>query len=136
MPTYTTGVTSELLPEDSEWPFEVEKAMDKDSANKNEMIELQLRVFNGSKKGPLIFDTLVFVEAAFWKIDAFRRATGEKFKEGQQMSFSADDCVGRKGRLVVTVDSYQGKSRNKVKFYVTEEDQAKGSVPAAGNDPF
>jgi hypothetical protein len=82
------------------------------------MIELQIRILNGSDKGPLIFDNLVFTEKAFWKIDQFREATGEKLVPGQRVIFNADDCINRRGRVVVTIDSYQGRSRNKVDHYV------------------
>jgi hypothetical protein len=121
MPDYTTGSgnTSELLPDNSEWDFVVENATEKESANHNEMIELELRILKkGGAEGPLIYDNLVFVEKAYWKIDQFRQATGETLVPGEQVTFNADDCLDRKGRLVVLVDVYQGRSKNKVDHYV------------------
>jgi hypothetical protein len=96
----------------------VEDAHEKESAAGNEMIELQIRIITGSGKGPLIYDNLVFVEKAYWKIDQFREATGEKLVPGQQVVFNADDCIDRRGRLVVLIDVYEGRSRNKVDHYV------------------
>ena len=40
----------------------------------NEMIELKLKV---EPSGSILFDNLVFVPNAFWKIDSFRASTGE-----------------------------------------------------------
>lgn len=120
MPEYITQSTgSEILPDGSEWDFIVEDAHEKQSQAGNMMIELKLRILNRSGgKGPLIYDNLVFLEKAFWKLDQFREATGEKLVQGQRVIFGEDDCLDRRGRLVVMIDNYQGKTRNKVDFYV------------------
>jgi hypothetical protein len=95
------------------------------------MIELSLRIVtNGGEKGPLVFDNLVFTTNAFWKIDQFRESTGEKLIPGQQVVFNADDCLDRKGHVILTVDTYQGRSRNKVAEYIVPPKSATQSSPA------
>jgi len=82
------------------------------------MIELLLNVHdNGSQKAEVI-DHLVFVPSSYWKIDAFRICTGEKLVEGQKVSFEADDCIGRKGRAHIIVDTFEGRTKNKIGEYL------------------
>jgi hypothetical protein len=84
------------------------------------MIELELRILgpNGEKKG-LVYDHLVFTEKAFWKIDDYREAVGEKLIPGQHVVYNADDAIDTQGRLVLMIDNYGGRARNKVSHYVT-----------------
>jgi hypothetical protein len=65
-----------------------------------------------------VFDHLVFTEKSSWKIDDFRAATGEKLVEGQRVIIEAEDCVDRKGRCHLIIDSYDGRTRNKVDAYL------------------
>jgi Protein of unknown function (DUF669) len=121
MPEYIQNTTSsEVLPDGSECDFIVENATEKESQAGNEMIELQLRILNvnGSDKGPLVYDNLVFTEKSYWKIDAFRECTGEKLVPGQRVVFNADDCIDRRGRVALKIDVYEGRSRNKVDYYI------------------
>jgi Protein of unknown function (DUF669) len=136
MPSYTQGTSQEVLPDGSEVAFVVENATEKESSNGNEMIELELRIMNGSVKGPLVYDNLVFTEKSYWKIDSFRESTGEKLIPGQQVVFNSDDCIGRRGRVVLTIDVYQGRSKNKVGEYVLPSDAtAQASpVPSSKNE--
>jgi hypothetical protein len=116
-----TGASSEVLPDGSEWDFVCENAKEKESANGNPMIELELRILgpHGEKKG-LVYDHLVFSEKSFWKIDAYRQAVGENLIPGQQVIYNADDAIDGRGRLVLMIDSYQGRNRNKVAYYITD----------------
>ena len=84
------------------------------------MIELELII---SSKDPAlepitVTDFLVFSEAAYWKIDAFRVATGEVLVNGEKINFDADDCIDRTGWCTLEIDSYQGRQRNKVAGYI------------------
>jgi hypothetical protein len=75
------------------------------------MIELKLRV---QPSGATFFDHLVFTESAFWKIDAFRAATGETVTPEQEVEIRADDLIGRTGRARLTVEEFNGRKRNKI----------------------
>ena len=95
MPEYTTG-HDETLPKGS-YDFTVVDATERTSQSGNTMIELELMVkgSGGGKNGGVrIFDHLTFTPKSFWKIDAFRIATGEKLTPGQTVSFEAEDCQG------------------------------------------
>jgi hypothetical protein len=117
MPEYTQGAV-QVLPE-GDYKFVVDDAGEKESKQGNAMIELQLLVYpDPTKPGIRVFDQLVFVESAYWKIDAFRVCTGEKLSEGQKVSFEADDCIDRQGWVHLIVDSYDGRTRNKVGEYL------------------
>jgi hypothetical protein len=142
LPEYTSGTGSdnEILPDGSEWSFICENATERESSNGNEMISLEHRILgpNGEKKG-LVFDNLVFTEKAYPRIDDFRVATGDKLIPGQQVILNADDCIDRRGRFVLRIDSYQGKNRNKVDYYITDQVRPTktATTPAASVDePF
>jgi len=119
MPEYTTGV-QQVVPE-GDYEFVVDDAGEKESIKGNPMIELQLLIEHDGAK-VRVFDNLVFVESAFWKIDAFRVATGEKLVEGQKVNFEAEDCIDRRGRCHLYVDTYEGRTRNKVDSYLQPEE--------------
>ena len=107
MPEYTTG-HDETLPEGS-YPFTVVDATERTSQSGNTMIELELMVKGpDGKNGIRLYDHLTFTPKSFWKIDAFRIATGEKLTPGQTVSFEAEDCIDRDGKVWLTVESYPG----------------------------
>jgi hypothetical protein len=117
MPEYTQGAV-QVLPE-GDYKFVVDDAGEKESKQHNPMIELQLLVYpEPTKPGIRIFDNLVFTENAYWKIDAFRICTGETLTEGQKVSFEADDCIDRQGRVYLIVETYEKRTRNKVGEYL------------------
>ena len=88
------------------------------------MIELKLRVL---PHGSLCFDGLVFIPAAYWKIDSFRASTGEKVLPNQEVDVQCDDLIGRRARVRLIVESFNGKDRNKVASWLPP----KPSKPAA-----
>jgi hypothetical protein len=97
--------------EPGEYSVEVINAEETTSQKGSEMIELKLRV---QPSGAVLFDHLVFTESAFWKIDAFRAATGENVAANEEVEIRADDLVGRTGRVKLTVEEFNGRKRNKV----------------------
>jgi hypothetical protein len=121
VPSYTQQAVAEVLPDGSEWEFEITNAQEKESQAGNQLIELCLRILNGAGKGQLVYDNLTFTEKAYFRIDQFRVATGDKLVPGQEAILEAEDCIGRHGRVVLKIDNYQGRARNKVDFYVTDQ---------------
>ena len=97
--------------EPSEYTVEVLNAEETVSQKGSDMIELKLRV---QPSGATLFDHLVFMETAFWKIDAFRAATGENVAPDQEVEIRADDLIGRSGRVRLIVEEFNGRKRNKV----------------------
>ena len=116
MPIYTSSSREGVAPE-GDYGFIVDYAIEKESRAGTPMIELQLLInYNGSRIR--IYDYLVFTQKAFFKIDQFREATGEKLVNNQKVNIEAEDCIGRKGRCHLIIDVFEGKSRNKVNGYL------------------
>jgi hypothetical protein len=130
MPTYTTG-HDETLP-DGIYDFEVIDATETTSkAGGNPMIELALMVHgpNGGS-GIRVFDRLVFTPKAFWKIDSFRIATGEKLVEGQTVSIEASDCIDRTGKCSLIIEKYGGHEHNRIGAYIDPASEKPPPAPA------
>ena len=78
---------------------------------------------------------------AFWKIDAFRAATGENVTPDEDVEIIADELIGRTGRVRLSVEEYNGRKRNKVAAWLpgakptATATNVKGGVPHA-NRPF
>ena len=105
--------------------------------NRNEMIELKLKV---EPSGAIVYDNLVFTSSAFWKIDAFRAATGETVTPDEDVEIIADDLIGRTGRARLIVEEYNGKKRNKVAAWLVPTAQSstaeKKGIVSNDNIPF
>lgn len=112
MPTYKASTPTERPDhvEPGDYEVEVVNASETVSNNGHEMIELKLRTSEGS----YLYDFLVFTEKAFWKIDAFRAATGDEVIPDEDVEFTADDTIGRTGMARLAVEEYNGRKRNKV----------------------
>jgi hypothetical protein len=116
MPSYTSSTPQERpdYVEPGDYEVEVVDAIETISKGGHEMIELKLKTSAGS----YLYDFLVFIPTAFWKIDAFRAATGEVVEPDQDVEISADHVIGRTGTARLTVEEYNGKKRNKVVAWI------------------
>lgn len=120
----------------------VYKASEETSKSGNDMIKLQLEIFD-PKGGPsaFVFDYLVATEKALFKIRHFCDSAGmlDLYESG---SLYADACIDANVMVKLVVEKYEGDDQNKVKDYikrptpqsqpVTREpdwEQAKKSVP-------
>jgi hypothetical protein len=97
--------------EPGEYTVEVVNAEETVSQKGSDMIELKLRVH---PSGATMFDHLVFMESAFWKIDSFRAATGESVTPDEEVDIHADDLIGRTGRARLIIEEFNGRKRNKI----------------------
>jgi hypothetical protein len=116
MPSYTSSIPQERPDhvEPGDYEVEVVDAIETISKGGHEMIELKLKTSAGS----YLYDFLVFIPTAFWKIDAFRAATGEVVEPDQDIEITADHVIGRTGTARLTVEEYNGKKRNKVAAWI------------------
>jgi hypothetical protein len=116
MPSYTANTPTERPDhvEPGDYEVEVVDAIETISKGGHEMIELKLKTSAGS----YLYDFLVFIPTAFWKIDAFRAATGEVVEPDQDIEITADHVIGRTGTARLTVEEYNGKKRNKVVAWI------------------
>jgi hypothetical protein len=126
MPSYTASTPTERpdFVDPGDYQVEVIDAIETVSKTGHEMIELKLKTSVGS----YLYDFLVFIPNAFWKIDSFRAATGEEVTPEDDVEITADDLIGRTGTTRLIVEEYNGKKRNKVAAWLT---QRTGSKPAA-----
>lgn len=115
--------------EAGEYTVEVLNAEETVSQKGSDMIELKLRV---EPSGAIMFDHLVFTETAFWKIDAFRAATGETVTPEQEVEIRGDDLIGRTGRAKLLVEEFNGRKRNKVAAWLAPKPANAG---IAGTNP-
>ncbi len=79
-----------------------------------------------------LFDYLVGSPSSAWKIDAFRRALGQKVTQGEPFELHADDLIGRTLRARLRVEEFNGRQNNKVEAWLaplTGSDAA--TTPAA-----
>ena len=117
--------------EPGEYTVEVINAEETTSQKGSDMIELKLRV---QPSGAVIFDHLVFTESAFWKIDAFRAATGETVTPDQDVEIRADDFIGRTGRARLTVEEFNGRKRNKIAAWLPPKATQSADIKPKTND--
>ena len=124
MPSYTASTPTERPDhvEPGDYPVEVIDANETVSKTGHEMIELKLKTSAGS----YLYDFLVFIPNAYWKIDSFRAATGEVVTPEDEVEIIADDLIGRTGTVRLIVEEYKGKKRNKVAAWL---------APKAGHMP-
>ena len=117
MPSYNASTPTERpdFVDPGDYQVEVIDAIETVSKTGHEMIELKLKTSAGS----YLYDFLVFIPNAFWKIDSFRAATGEEVTPEEDVEITADDLIGRTGTARLTVEEYNGKKRNKVAAWLT-----------------
>ena len=134
MPSYNANTPTERPDhvEPGDYEVEVVDAIETLSKSNHEMIELKLRTESGS----YLYDFLVFIPSAFWKIDAFRAATGESVTPEQDVEIVADDLIGRTGKARLTVEEYNGRKRNKVAAWLTGNSNSNQPAPRNSNEPF
>jgi len=131
MPSYNASTPTERpdFVEPGDYQVEVIDAIETVSKTGHEMIELKLKTLVGS----YLYDFLVFIPNAFWKIDSFRAATGEEVSPEEDVEIIADDLIGRSGTARLTVEEYNGKKRNKVAAWLTRK--ATSATPKAPAKP-
>lgn len=104
---------------DGTYDYEVKEATEKTSNAGNEMIELQVWLFDKEGGRRMVFDYLVSSEKAAWKIRQFA-ASCKLLKAYESGTLMANEIVGQQGRCVVATqkanDGYAAK--NIIKEYV------------------
>jgi hypothetical protein len=129
MPSYTASTPTERpdFVDPGDYQVEVIDAIETVSKTGHEMIELKLRTSPGS----YLYDFLVFIPNAFWKIDSFRAATGEVVSPEEDVEITADDLIGRNGKARLSVEEYNGKKRNKVTAWLPDKPGESASPKSA-----
>ncbi len=127
------------------YDFEVVKATAKTSQKGNQMIEMQLMIWDKEGKEHVIFDYLVSIKSMMYKIKHFCDTAGLD-KEYQSGSFDVSQCEGRRGKAHIVVQAGQPNpaggmyaDKNAVKDYVMTDKgavkhESDSSKPQVDND--
>ncbi len=108
------------------YSFEVMNALDTVSKSGNDMIKLQLKVWDKSGAERIIFDYLL--DAMAFKLRHFAESTGllDKYNHGELL---AEDCVHRCGKVELAIEKGSPKQdggmypdKNTVKDYVVSDE--------------
>jgi hypothetical protein len=117
--------------EDGIYDFQVVKATQKVSKSGNQMIELQLVIWDKDGKEHIVFDYLVSIVSMVYKIKHFCDTVGldDEYKAG---NFDVMQCEGKRGKAHIIVQAGQPNpnggmyaDKNAVRDYVLDD---KGSV--------
>ncbi len=136
MPSYTASQPTSRpdFVEPGDYLVEVINAAEAMSKAENPMIDLKLKVI---PDGAILYDSLVFVPSATWKIDAFRAATGETVIADQEVNVEADDLIGRQAKARLSVEEWNGRNRNKVAAWlIPTPEKSKGKEVSDDDKPF
>ncbi len=132
------ALTADLWPAGG-YDFEVRAATEETSKSNNDMIKLEVWIYNHSGGRRLCFDYLVSSEKAAWKVHQFAASCGltEQYKSGDLMPA---EIVGRTGFCEVAVqkatDDYPAK--NIIRSYVKAKDMpqpTRATAPAREKAP-
>jgi hypothetical protein len=127
-----------LIP-DGTYPFEVIKAVAKQSKAGNDMIVVTLKIFEGDTHGSLLDDYLM--ESIAFKLFHFCAYSGltAQYESG---TLTAENCVGRTGYAKIGVQKGKAKDdggfwpdRNTVKDYIRQEMKKAGVVNVTPSKP-
>jgi len=116
----------ELLPA-GEYDIEVLEAEERLSQKGNQMIALTLQARHPDGYDARVWDYLVSVQAAVFKIKMFCEATGlqQQFERGR---LTAEECVGRRAKATVIIDEGRDgfSDRNSIQEYRAADSAPRG----------
>lgn len=116
-----------LLP-DGDYDFEVIDAADATSKAGNEMVVLDLKVFDGDGGSRIVKDYLVASDGGIRKIRAFAVTCG-LLTEYEAGRMDAPDLPGRAGRCKIKKDANEGyEPKNAVAYYLDPAKQKGGAA--------
>jgi hypothetical protein len=107
-------------PPEGDYDFCVIEATDKVSQAGNEMIGLKLACNVGQDKPLCIFDNLIFIPKAIYRVAQFCQATGLDFSKGELL---AQDCLAVAGKAHLRLGQVNDKGKRYVEvgWYIKPE---------------
>jgi|SRR6056297_1138189 len=120
-----------LIPEGI-YEAKIEKIEEKTAktGNKYKQVTFRLQGKNATQKGVsnrLLWDNLVLVEQAEWKIQNLLYACGMPYEGTVELSDDWKELIGKKLKIGVGTHEYQGQERNEVKSYYSQTTRVKSS---------
>ncbi len=99
--------------------FEVLKATEKQSKSGNDMIELNIKVFDKDGKQTNVFDYLLSSEKFAWKIHQFCDAINKPEWYAENAELTAEKLVGQAGKCKIVIEKNdEYGDRVKIKNYL------------------
>jgi len=130
MPRYTSGALDAHHLPPGTYECRIEEAKEAVSKAGNDMIKIRVRLFKpDGTPGPLVWEHLVFVDSAAWKIDQVRASLGFKVVEGEDVEVNPDDLLDRDGVVTVDEEDVDGRLYNRITDWVLP-DEMRGAQPA------
>lgn len=127
MPGYNPKDADGTLLEPGTYDAVVKRAIEKESASGNDMIELILTVYGSDGTRSDVFDYLVFAKSVLYKVKHFCESAGLNFESG---NLDASDCEEANVRVKLKIEeSDKYPPKNSVADYVPRDKKA-GRVPA------
>jgi hypothetical protein len=120
-----------------EYDFEVKDAAEETSSAGNEMIKLQLSVYNQAGERITVFDYLVHTQKSAYKVRHFAEATG-MLLQYERGDMDAIDCVHKAGRCKIAIkkdNTGQYPDKNSVADYVKAAARVASPPPARARQP-
>lgn len=118
----------DLLPPGN-YEVEVTEALEGKSSSDNPQLELELTAISGEHKDGSIRDWIVVIPTTAGKVKQILGAFGVGDNLDGTVKFEASDLMGKRARIVVRNETYDGKERTRVKAY----EESKGEAPASSN---
>lgn len=138
MPTHQfrnedTKLTEFVLLPEGEYVLEViaaEVGISKGAKTRtSDQIELTLKAVQAAPGATLpenagrVWETLIFHPSTDWKVDNFVKSTNLAQEPGQEVEINEETVIGLRGWAKVGFDTYNGKKKNDVKFWITNKEK-------------
>ena len=85
-------------------------------------LEITAEIQDKKFKGSLLYDYISFSEASQWKMDQFLQVLGLASTSKRKGSFDTAKVVGKKVKVRVTGDTYNGEYRGKLNAYLPDDE--------------
>ena len=102
-----------------------------ESLNGNPTLKWELKIIEGEHKGRHLFENHTLTPKAIWRLSWFVSELGIDVKKIPDMNTDSEEfnkvlslCKDRTIYVQVTIDSWEGKERNKVIEYAKNDEQA------------
>ena len=116
-----------------EYLVEVDDATEQTSSGGNPQIQLEMRAIGGEQDGGTIRDWVTITPESLGRVKQVLNAMGVANLDGE-IEFEAAELVGKRCRIVVRNELYDGKDRTKVKAYQPAGAATNGNSSTAVKD--
>jgi Protein of unknown function (DUF669) len=116
-----------------EYTVQVDDATEETSSGGNPQIKLEMRAIGGEQDGGTISDWVTVIPKTLGRVKQVLEAMGVQNLDGQ-VSFEAAELIGKKCRIVVRDELYNGETKTKVKAYTAVGAATNGTASSAVKD--